>query len=523
MKNKIISKGLVFGIIVIFFGAGIISTASNINERVKQNDYRSNVNFNQEYLLITDSTSDTVGKYDPYDGTYLGDLINGVGLFSTPVNAIKGPDGNFYVSDQVEDSVFVFDQTGSYLYTYADASDGLNNIRGIDFRGNHLFVTSGDDYVAEFSGPHTRLPNFIQDGSDPFDILFLPDGRSLLADIQGTTDNIRLYDTDGTLLQILFQISFPEQVQTDSVSPGAFLTAGFSANIIQDFELTGTITQTTPYSSGRGVYRLGNGNLLATSSAGVQEIQPGTGAIIQTKKTGSCHFIESSEAVTNQPPNEPSNPDPADDAIDVPLNAVLSWTGGDPDPDDTVTYDVYFGTATPPPQIASNESATTYNPGIMNPTTKYYWKIVAWDSFGASTSGPIWEFTTIMNNPPNTPDIDGPEKGKGGTSIDYSFSAIDPDNDDVNFYIEWGDGSIEDWIGPYDSGEIVIVSHIWTEKGTYVIKVKAKDVYDAESDWAELEISIPRNKGFFTIQPDFTWLFERFPNILPILKQLIGL
>ena len=25
---------------------------------------------------------------------------------------------------------------------------------------------------------------------------------------------------------------------------------------------------------------------------------------------------------------------------------------------------------------------------------KYYWQIVAWDSNGASTVGPLWDFTT---------------------------------------------------------------------------------------------------------------------------------
>lgn len=246
----------------------------------------------EPFLLIPDSTADVVGMYDPFDGTFLGNLITQPPPegFSTPINAVLGPDGNIYVSDQVKDSVFVYDMGGNYLYTYADASDGLNNIRGIDFRGGHLFVTSGDDYVAEFDGPHSRLPDFINDGSDPFDILFLPDGRSLLTDIGG--DNVRLYDTDGTLIQELFSVDFPEQVQFDSLGPGDFLSASFSADLIHDFDLDGTIYQTTPWDSGRGVFRLGNGNLLATNGRGVFEIDPATGAIIEQENSGSARFIE---------------------------------------------------------------------------------------------------------------------------------------------------------------------------------------------------------------------------------------
>jgi len=244
-------------------------------------------------LLIPNSTTDTVGLFDPYDGTYLGDVITDNPGFSTPINAVVGPDNLIYVSDQVADSIFVFDMAGVYLYTYADGTDGLNNIRGMDFRGGNVFVTSGDDYVAEFDGPHSRLPDFIADGTDPFDIMFLADGTSLMCDIQGTTDNIRLYDAGGVLMYELFSTSFPEQVQMDTLAPGDYLTNSFSNYMVYDFEIDGTIVETTPTSSsGRGVFRLGNGNLLITDGSGVHEVQPGTGTLIETKLTGSSRFIE---------------------------------------------------------------------------------------------------------------------------------------------------------------------------------------------------------------------------------------
>jgi hypothetical protein len=252
-------------------------------------------NYRNGILLIPDSTNDTVGMFNPYDGTYLGDILAVPlihGTISTPLNAILGPDGNIYVSDQVQDAIFVFNSTGIFLYEYANDTDGLNNIRGIAFRGTHLFVTSGDDYVAEFDGPHSRLPDFINDGSDPFDIFFLDDDRALLSDIQGSTDNVRLYYANGTLDTVLFQVNFPQQIMNDTILPGSYLNAGFSENQITDFDLDGTIIQTTPFSSGRGIYRLGNGNLLATDADGVWEITPGAGTIIDHKKGGSARFIE---------------------------------------------------------------------------------------------------------------------------------------------------------------------------------------------------------------------------------------
>jgi hypothetical protein len=251
-----------------------------------------------QVLLIPESTADVVGLYDPFDGTYLGDLIvNSPALLSTPINAIPGPDGNIYLSDQVSDAVFVYDTLGVYLYTYADASDGLNNIRGIDFRDGHLFVTSGDNYVREFSAPHTFVRDFIT-GFSSFDILFLDDGRSLVCDI--TTDIVSLYDTNGTFISQVIPADFPEQVQFDAVLPGEFLNATFTSDTIYDFELDGTIINTFYLNSGRGVYRLGNGNLLVTDGSGIHEMDSLTGAIIETQNTGSGRFIELYTAPTAQ-------------------------------------------------------------------------------------------------------------------------------------------------------------------------------------------------------------------------------
>jgi len=96
----------------------------------------------------------------------------------------------------------------------------------------------------------------------------------------------------------------------------------------------------------------------------------------------------------NNPPNTPSNPSPADYATGVSVDADLSWTGGDPDVGDTVSYDVYLDTTDATTQVSDDQSATTYDPGTLNDGTKCYWKIVATDNHAASTSGPVWDFTT---------------------------------------------------------------------------------------------------------------------------------
>jgi len=95
------------------------------------------------------------------------------------------------------------------------------------------------------------------------------------------------------------------------------------------------------------------------------------------------------------------------------------------------------------------------------------------------------------NEAPETPSIDGPAKGKVGKPITYTFVTDDPDGDEVYYCINWSDGTPEVIIGPFTSGEKATANHTWSEKGTYIIKAKAKNVWDKESDWATLSVTMP--------------------------------
>ena len=123
------------------------------------------------------------------------------------------------------------------------------------------------------------------------------------------------------------------------------------------------------------------------------------------------------------------------------------------------------------------------------------------------------------STPPNKPNIIGPTSGESGISYDYTFNSIDPDGDAVLFIIQWGDNIIDEWTEYTDSGEDIIITHTWNEEDTYTIRVKAKDIHDAESEWATLEVSIPKTKQFPIFEQFLAWLFERFP----ILEQTLRL
>jgi hypothetical protein len=58
---------------------------------------------------------------------------------------------------------------------------------------------------------------------------------------------------------------------------------------------------------------------------------------------------------------------------------------------------------------------------------------------------------------------------------------------------DWGDGTLSGWLGSYESGSACEVAYTWEAQGDYSIRVKAKDIYDLESDWSDpLSISMPK-------------------------------
>jgi len=117
---------------------------------------------------------------------------------------------------------------------------------------------------------------------------------------------------------------------------------------------------------------------------------------------------ESGSAPSNSPPNPPSNPSPADNSEDQSVNTVLSWSCSDPDSGDVLSYDVNFGTSSSPPLVNSNQSQTTYDPGELNNGTQYFWQIAAKDNHQHETDGPLWVFTTVVEESTGTvTDIDG--------------------------------------------------------------------------------------------------------------------
>ena len=125
------------------------------------------------------------------------------------------------------------------------------------------------------------------------------------------------------------------------------------------------------------------------------------------------------------------------------------------------------------------------------------------------------------NNPPDTPSITGPIEGHPEEWMEFTIVSTDPENQDVRYFIDWGDGDVDIWIGPYNSDEEIIKGHYWFYSGTYTIKVRAEDDRGEYSDWAYLEVTMPVNQHSYSF-PLLQRLLERFPNAFPILRYMLG-
>jgi hypothetical protein len=98
------------------------------------------------------------------------------------------------------------------------------------------------------------------------------------------------------------------------------------------------------------------------------------------------------------------------------------------------------------------------------------------------------------NNPPNKPTITGENNGKPNTEYEYNFVSTDPEGDEISYFVDWGDSTTNGWTRTLPSGEKFKSSHIWSEKGRYTIKAKAKDKFGAESNWETLTVSMPKTQ-----------------------------
>ncbi|MEO0069033.1 MAG: PQQ-binding-like beta-propeller repeat protein [candidate division WOR-3 bacterium] len=81
----------------------------------------------------------------------------------------------------------------------------------------------------------------------------------------------------------------------------------------------------------------------------------------------------------------------------------------------------------------------------------------------------------LPNSPPESIKIFAPPGTAKGVETQFRATALDPENDSIQFYFDFGDGS-KGWIDTRVApGETITTTHKFNSEGTFWVKVKARD------------------------------------------------
>ncbi len=100
----------------------------------------------------------------------------------------------------------------------------------------------------------------------------------------------------------------------------------------------------------------------------------------------------------------------------------LQWSGNDPD-QDILRYDLYFGNSSAPTLCQQDIFSRVYPVESLAPSTTYYWKIVAKDPDGLTSTSPVWNFTTVSQ--PTITSIKPSKHAHGGKAFSMVITGTD--------------------------------------------------------------------------------------------------
>jgi hypothetical protein len=244
----------------------------------------------QTYIVVPDSGADRIMLFDSFNGSLVNPaFITDAGGtpfdFGTPKDAIQ-VNNELWVSDQISDAIFRFDLSGNYVATVGGGpTGGLDNIRGMAFANNQVYVTNDGsangatvNTVYRFSTTGALLGSFTA-GNSPFDVY--DTGTELLVS-DSTDDDIDRYSYAGAFLGNLVPDSlgggsFFQQINNRS---NGNLIVGVFSTTSGVYEYTAAGAFVARYALGlgqRGVVELGNGNIFYTYGSNAAVLDPGTG------------------------------------------------------------------------------------------------------------------------------------------------------------------------------------------------------------------------------------------------------
>ncbi len=132
----------------------------------------------------------------------------------------------------------------------------------------------------------------------------------------------------------------------------------------------------------------------------------------------------------------------------------------------------------------------------------------------------ITQISIDVNKPPEKPiKPNGPIEVERNAECKFFTTTFDPDGDQIAYSFDWGDGTNSKWSKYYNSNETASAIHFFSNRGYFSVKVKARDIFESESEWSnETKISVSNNPPFkptilgprFFLKPgiDYDYIFR---------------
>jgi hypothetical protein len=192
-----------------------------------------------------------------------------------------------------------------------------------------------------------------------------------------------------------------------------------------------------------------------------------------------CHKHE------NRPPDNPAIPTGPSSGLN---DSSYAFTTSAIDPDgDSVSYRFYWGDSTQTEWSPFVPSGTTW--GTLKTWTGqgvFLVRVRAQDNHGLTSGLSLGLSVSISNVAPLRPaPPTGPDTADGGQTCWFRDSTQDPNGDSIAYQLDWGDGDTSLWTGFVPSGTITTPGHYWLTRGSYLVRVRAKDDVGSVSDWSE--------------------------------------